>query len=170
MASIVIVDDDAVTRRGPARWSWAILALAVPCSVLGLALRALGGDFRAVHVVDTFTFFMLQAVGALVAARRPDNPIGWILLVFGFLLAVSLASSTYFETAGFSKPMPAGALLLMWLTSKWYAVFFGLISALFYNLPHRQFADTRVAPRGSSVHGRIRALPGLAVRQARPTR
>ncbi len=50
----------------------------------------------------------LSSVGALLALRRADNPIGWILLACGVLLAITFAASTYTHASaarGLNLPM-----------------------------------------------------------------
>ncbi|HEX6254497.1 MAG TPA: hypothetical protein VFZ70_01680 [Euzebyales bacterium] len=78
--------------RTLSRLSWVALAVivAVTFSAGSVSLWLAGG-------VDPFMFVMLvfPAVGGLVAARRPRNTIGWILLLIGGVLAVGALLDVY---------------------------------------------------------------------------
>jgi hypothetical protein len=105
-----------------------------PTSILTLAIAALHG-----------------AVGALLAVRRPRNPIGWIflgvLLVFVVSTAAGAFGGTDLEAGG---PLPGGLpLALIWIETWAFQLMFGLYYAL-----------TVVFPSGRLPGGRI----GLAVR------
>jgi len=45
---------------------------------------------RGIHTVERLLFVALGALGALVAHRRPDNPIGWLLLGTAILRQLSM--------------------------------------------------------------------------------
>jgi hypothetical protein len=56
------------------------------------------------------------AVGAVVASRRPRNPVGWLLLAFGLLTAISIAATGYVGYGLVARPgtLPAtGAAVLL---------------------------------------------------------
>jgi hypothetical protein len=62
--------------------AWGLwLVIAVPGVVLSAALGE--GDGVASFVAYTVFFLASATVGALVASRRPGNPIGWLLLGAG---------------------------------------------------------------------------------------
>ncbi len=79
--------------RRRARLAWGLLVLSVTLAVSGtvLALSVSGVALPAGTQDDTrpaiFLWLMLSftGVGALVAARRPENTIGWLLLGQGML-------------------------------------------------------------------------------------
>jgi len=48
--------------------------------------------------------FTFPTVGALIASRRPENAVGWILCVGGLALGFSLLASGYVEYALFASP------------------------------------------------------------------
>jgi hypothetical protein len=50
-----------------------------------------GGAWNALSFVSTVVAF--SVVGGLIALRRPDNPIGWLLAAIGLLFAVIVACS-----------------------------------------------------------------------------
>ncbi len=83
------------------------------------ALAASGGFGIAAHdLVTAFAFdpvlLAFGGVGALVASRRPANPIGWLFLAEGLAFALAVAGSTYARYAIASGARPA-ASLAAWL-------------------------------------------------------
>ncbi len=86
------------------------------------------------------------AVGALLAIRRPRNPIGWIFLAILLVFASATAADGLGGTAVRSgAPLPGGLpLALIWVETWAYAALFGLYYAL-----------TLVFPSGRLPSGRI---------------
>jgi hypothetical protein len=59
---------------------------------------------------------MFVTVGAFVASRRPENPIGWIFCAEGLLLSIAVSASAYATYALYSSPNPApGVAYAAWL-------------------------------------------------------
>jgi hypothetical protein len=77
----------------PIAWSLWLLAVAMTAFANLLGLQN-GANFS-----DTNVFLPMvgafSTVGALVAARMPRNPIGWLVGVFGFLTAASVLERQY---------------------------------------------------------------------------
>jgi hypothetical protein len=106
-------------------WSLAALSVAmfVAASLLSVLARSLG-DVTIVGAIGGIVGFVLflafPIVGALVASRRPRNPIGWILLADGLMwmiLAVTDSYLVYGVARPGSVPFPVtvGALGNTWL-------------------------------------------------------
>jgi hypothetical protein len=86
-------------------WSLATLSLLLCVASIGLYLATLpvvlqtpsswgtGGLSAVLYVLLPFLAFPL--VGALVASRRPENPIGWICLTVGIFWMLAIMSSSY---------------------------------------------------------------------------
>ena len=86
-------------------WSLATLSLLLCVAAIGLYLATLsvvlqtpsswgtGGLSAVLYVYLPFLAFPL--VGALVASRRPENPIGWICLAVGIFWMLAIMSSSY---------------------------------------------------------------------------
>ncbi len=84
-------------------WSLAGLSLAMAAASVALyiATRSVqppsswgtGGDSAALILLLPFLAFPM--VGALIASRRPNNPIGWICLVVGIIWMIMLISTSY---------------------------------------------------------------------------
>jgi hypothetical protein len=84
-------------------WSLATLSLVLCGAAIGLYLATLpvqppsswgtGGISAVLYVYLPFLAFPL--VGALIAARRPNNPIGWICLAVGIFWMFAIMSGSY---------------------------------------------------------------------------
>jgi hypothetical protein len=111
-------------------WSLAGLTLAMAAAsvVLYIATRSVeppsswgtGGDSAVLILLLPFLAFPM--VGALIASRRPKNPIGWICLAVGIIWMVSLVSTSYglygLVVSTGSVPFPAAIASLgewMWV-------------------------------------------------------
>ena len=94
-----------MSRRTAARLAWSLCALSLLlCAasiVLYVATRSVqppsnwgtGGDSAVLIVVLPFLTFPL--VGALIASKRPKNPVGWICLAVGIIWMIMPISSSY---------------------------------------------------------------------------
>src|SRR5256714_2423999 len=85
-----------MTRRTASWIAWLACGLAVAASAGSLALRFAKG----VHSPSIQTFSLLLSlafpvIGAVIATRRPKNPIGWIFVAVGVSFAAATLSSTY---------------------------------------------------------------------------
>ena len=87
--------------------AFSLLSLVLPGTEL-LPFRPPLGSFLAFVCV----FATFPSVGAVVAIRRPGNPIGWLLLVIGICLTLSVASTEYVGRALYTGlALPAVALV-----------------------------------------------------------
>jgi hypothetical protein len=85
-----------VTAR---RLAWSLWALTVIGLAVALALPSAKGDEEVWGLVASLVFALSFAtVGALVASRRQENPIGWIMCAAGFSYAVGGLSVSYVES------------------------------------------------------------------------
>jgi len=118
--------------RHTAAWlAWSLWALCVALFALTMVFVFLSPP---IHTDEPIRFsdpwivlFRLMAltfptVGALVASRRPENPIGWILCGTGFLTSVRSFAEAYadFGLAGRPGLLP-GVEYMAWLAS-WMGV------------------------------------------------
>lgn len=87
-------------------------------------------------VVFSVGLIVMAAVGALVAGRHPDNPVGWLL--GAFCLIQVLAPSTYLYAiialAGNGEPLPWGAQAA-WLTSWIWIPAIGILALALLHFP-----------------------------------
>lgn len=118
------VRDDASARRGRTAVAVGLAVLAYTAWGATIwAERQLGietGDYALSRFLDTVfwtgAFLGLPAVGALLAVKRPDNPVGWAILGFGttiYLLTGLGGISSYLVEANGSATGAHLAVLLV---------------------------------------------------------
>src|SRR5829696_987598 len=84
-----------MSSRGTSWLVWSLAALSVVMFVGSVALwilahsthvtRSLDADLTTGGLLGQALFLVFPLVGALIASRRPENPIGWLCLVDGLL-------------------------------------------------------------------------------------
>src|SRR5215207_4839177 len=107
-----------------ASWlAWSLWGLSLILTVLALLLLALNLSQPHTHIVDNWLDSTLNAVffstmGAIVASRRPENPVGWLLCLYGFAQSIDLFSAQYAIYALLAQPnsLPAG-VAIAWVSS-----------------------------------------------------
>ena len=79
----------------------------------GLSFLEFGAAFNAAAIAASFS-----TVGALVASRRPNNPIGWIMCAGGLGVALGSLTDTYavYALFGSLKEPMRGAALSAWVS------------------------------------------------------
>ena len=100
-----------IRAAGWLAWSLAGLSVAMfvatgVLDALARSARSSGEWFTVGSVSDaviSFLFLAFPIVGALIASRRPRNPIGWILLADGLLWMVLAVTDSYF-VYGVARP------------------------------------------------------------------
>ena len=140
-----------MSSRAASRLALSLLALYVVLAGLSVALSVYGASSgeRAniepiwLNVVVSLGLAVLATAGALVATRRPENPIGWLMCSISLVWVVGLIAETGAEIASArpgSLPAPEA---LAWLSAWTIWPAFGL-SAIFLLL----FPEGRpLAPR-----------------------
>ena len=96
-----------------ARWlAWGIWALAVLSVALTLFLASLNEPSSSLRNTTFISLLILafSTVGALVASRRPQNPIGWLFCVGAFVWILGELALEYGVYALITAPgaLPAG--------------------------------------------------------------
>ena len=89
-----------MSYRTAAWLAWSLWGLALTLTVLALLLLALSLSHPHVHTFDdwlgsTLNAVFFSTVGAIVASRRPENPVGWLICLFGVAVATSSFTSQY---------------------------------------------------------------------------
>src|SRR5215218_6901423 len=116
-----------------ATWlSWSLCALSLVLAALSLWLVALNHSHPNIPTYapwldNTLGALSYAPVGALVASRRPDNPIGWLVCLYGLVISLSYFSAEYAIYALLAEPgsLPAGEALA-WVLSWILPVVIGL--------------------------------------------
>ena len=107
--------------------SWSLCGLSLALTVLGLYLLALNASYPHTYIYDywldnTVAALSFAPVGALIAARRPKNPVGWLLCLLGVAFSLGHFSSEYAIYTLLVQPdsLPAGegrAWISSWILS-----------------------------------------------------
>jgi hypothetical protein len=118
--------DQEVGGMGPraaTTLAWGLCALSLTLTVLGLVLLALILSHPHTHTFDdwlddTLNAVFFSTVGAIVASRRPENPVGWLLCLFALGESISHFSGQYAIYALLTQPdsLPAGQAMA-WVSS-----------------------------------------------------
>jgi DNA-binding SARP family transcriptional activator len=144
--------------RAASQLAWSLGALALALFAAGVVLSFLESSPHGPRLGTTdrllFAVFLTCAgVGALVASRRPGNPIGWLLLAEGLLFEFVGFSIAYVRYALFARPgsLPAGRIVAWAGNSIWIPI---LVTAAFVFL---------VFPTGRLRSPRWRPVVGLGL-------
>ena len=118
-----------MSRRAAAWLAWSLAGLSVAMFVASVALyvlirsapipSGLVASRTVIALLISVPVLAFPVVGALIASRRPHNPIGWICLAEGFLWML-LSMVDYYGVYGLAKPgsvpFPVGIYALgQWL-------------------------------------------------------
>jgi len=111
-------------RSRASSWiAWSLWALSVALTALSLLLLVLNLSHPDVHVYDYWLENALSAVlystvGAIVASRRAENPVGWLFCLLGLAFSIGHSSSQYAIYTQLTQPdlLPAGQALA-WISS-----------------------------------------------------
>jgi hypothetical protein len=83
------------------------------------------------------------AVGALLALKRAENPIGWLFLGFGVVASVDYAAEQYSRYALDAHPRLAGADVATSIAAHFWHPFFGLFVFAFLLFPDGRLVSSR---------------------------
>jgi signal transduction histidine kinase len=128
-----------------ATWlAWSMCLVAAAAIAGALAVDVVASSLDAFTILGIPAILAFSVVGALVAARRPDNPIGWILCAVGLSFALGSLSGEYATYTLITEPgsLPGGHLMAWLGTWIWPP---GIILVLTYLL--LLFPDGRLPSR-----------------------
>src|SRR5215203_658230 len=130
----------------PSMWAFS-LALMVFSIPLFLASRSVENRIEAYLVNLVLAALTFSTVGALVAFRRRENPIGWLLLGTGMLYATEAFAGNY-STYAFSTDQGSlpGGVAAAWLTSWVWILGGSLIPFVFLFFPDGRLPSPRWRP------------------------
>jgi len=113
----------STTAIPTARWSGAATTTAVAAAVLGatgVAAYATVGSHGNPYAGNQFaTGLCAVAVGTFVARRRPDHPLGWLLLAGGVFSLVTFAGSSVLDWMIVHTPDRVGLATVILHSSTW---------------------------------------------------
>jgi signal transduction histidine kinase len=133
--------DAAVTTTTVRRLAWGSFAISVALCIAATVVLVLGWDtpigpteFGVKGYGIAFSL-VIGGVGAVIAARRPENPIGWIFCVLGVVAGVLAFATEYARWAlVHEEGRPPGGLFAAWIEEwLWIPLISGLgvVAALF---------------------------------------
>jgi len=121
-----------MSHRTAAWLAWSLCALSLVLTALALWLVNLNLSHPntpsyAPWLDNTLSALSYAPVGALVASRRPANPVGWLVCMYGFVIALSFFCAEYAIYALLAEPgsLPAGEALV-WIASWVLPIIIGL--------------------------------------------
>jgi len=134
-----------MSPRFAAGLAWSLFGLEVVL-ILGTGLIFWSpkvGVFVALALIAT----LFGGVGALVASRRPRNPIGWLFLVFGVVAAVAASTDLYAYYALVERPgsVPGGDWVAWVGGGVWHPAF-GFFVFAFLLFPNGRLPSARWRP------------------------
>ncbi len=139
-----------MSRRTATWLAWSMCALSLVLTALSLLLLALNRSHPNAHVFDYWGEFTVVAiagatVGAVIASRRPENPIGWIFCTGGGLAgSVQHFGAQYATYSLLAQPgsLPGGEALA-WLSSWIWILSVGLFVFLCLLFPNGRLPSSR---------------------------
>ena len=138
-----------------ARWlagGISVLTVAALAASAGFGVAA--GDFMGAFAFAP-VLLAFAAVGAIVASRRPGNPIGWLFLAEGLWGALGVAGLAYASYAVRSGAPPTAARWLAWVAVFSVEAFFPLVLMLLLypdgRLPSRRWRVAVWLTAGANV-------------------
>ncbi len=112
-----------MSHRTAAWLAWSLCALSLALTALSLFLLALNLSHPNTHIFGSWLDSTLSAlsyapVGALIASRHPENPVGWLLCLYGFVISASHFEAQYATYTLLAQPdsLPAGEAMV-WMVS-----------------------------------------------------
>ena len=128
-----------MSPRAAAWLAWSVWALSMALTVVSLWLLAWSWSHPNVHAFDywvenTMVAVVFSAVGAVVASRRPDHPVGWLFCVVGLVGGIRHLGAEYaiYSLLVSHGSLPGGAAAAwvsswMWVPHVGLMVFLGLL-------------------------------------------
>src|SRR5215217_6090584 len=138
-----------VSRHTSVWLAWALCALSLALTALSLLLLILNLSYPNTHLFEpwldnTLTAVFYPTVGAIVASRRPENPVGWLLCLYGFVISIGYFCAEYAIYALLAQPdsLPAGEAMV-WIVSWVLPILNGLTVFLILLFPTGRLPSRR---------------------------
>ena len=132
--------------------AWSVWSLSVSSAACGLLLLYLNGSFAPFFEdslgVDAVAAVAFPTVGAIIASRRPRNPIGWIFCLVGLSLGIATFAAQYAVYALVTEPgaLPVGVFAAWLGTWIWVPGIILGITFLLLLFPHGRLPSRRWRP------------------------
>jgi hypothetical protein len=112
-----------MSTRTASQLAWGLCALSLALTALSLLLFILNLSYPNTHLYEpwldnTLNALFYPTVGAIVASRRPENPVGWLLCLYGLVTSIGYFCAEYAIYALLAQPdsLPAGEAMV-WIVS-----------------------------------------------------
>ncbi len=137
-------------KKVPAKYlAWSLWAFVVGMAVVILLVESVlvpsvRHETLAVLVASVVTFTAMATIGAVIASRRPENLIGWLVLFFPVIGVVAEGTEVYARYATQVEPgaLPGGEIAWLLANSMW-AITYGLLPFMTLLFP----SGTLLSPR-----------------------
>jgi hypothetical protein len=136
------------SQRLPTWLAWALCTLTLMLTALNFLLIALNVSSN----VPAYVFWPeltsiavgYSMIGAIIASRLPNHPIGWICCAIGLIAAVDHFGGEYslYALLALPHPLPGGEAML-WLQGWFWMLFIGLIVFLLLLFPTGRLPSSR---------------------------
>ncbi len=139
------------SQRLPTWLAWALCTLTLMLTALNFLLIALnvGSNVPAYVFWPELTSIAVgySVIGAIIASRLPNHPIGWICCAIGLIAAVDHFGGEYslYALLALPHPLPGGEAML-WLQGWFWMLFVGLIVFLLLLFPTGRLPSSRWRP------------------------
>jgi hypothetical protein len=118
-----------VSRRMTSAVAWSVGGLSIAITLGAFVLWALtGAPLDSLSFPDPGIAVAFPLVGALIAARRPENSVGWVMLAMGAGAALTVGSGVYAYAAQITLPALPGEEWAGWLQNWVWAIGFVLLA------------------------------------------
>src|SRR5215217_74190 len=135
-----------------ASWlAWALCTLTLMLTALSFLLIAMNVSLGTPAYVFwpelTSLAVGYSVIGAIIASRLPNHPIGWLCCAIGLIAAVDHFAGEYslYALLAQSRPLPGGEAML-WLQGWFWMLFVGLIVFLLLLFPTGRLPSRRWRP------------------------
>jgi hypothetical protein len=140
-----------MSRRLASWFAWAVCALSLTLTALNFLLIALNVSLNVLAYVFwpelTSIAVGYSVLGAIIASRLPNHPIGWICCAIGLIAAVDHFAGEYAVFALLAQPHPLpGGRAMLWLQGWFWMLFVGLIVFLLLLFPTGRLPSSRWRP------------------------
>jgi hypothetical protein len=144
-----------ISPRMAARVAWGLWVVAVVVTMAAMALviatrsvpRPVGERPWHLVLLSIVGYLPFSTTGAVIAARRPANPLGWLLLAIGLTLGMNDFTHYYAEYTLVYRPgaLPLG-LAIGWVSTWNWAITSPLLPFVFLLFPDGRLPSRRWRP------------------------
>jgi hypothetical protein len=170
------VNPGPALRRSAPFVAWSGLGLTILWLVLLAALgvsnaEAVSSSTSGAEIIWVLSWLGFGLVGALLASRRPENPIGWTLLGIPFLLYLGLLLAEYAVRGLVVAPGSLPLALVAGWVSKWSMIpGLGLLLLLLLLFPGGRIEGRWMRRAAVATGGVVVVLTGLVAIEPKPIR